>query len=91
MPLYVVIRDVLKGFKVNNELVSVFLTGAIAYELVEYSGVLEQRFQYTKHNERVRRRRTLVIMAGRGGEDSGRSPATPYRAIGEKGARFLTD
>ena len=30
-------------------------------------------------------------MAGRGGEDSGRSPATPYRAIGEKGARFLTD
>ena len=35
VPLYVVIRDVLKGFKVNNELVSVFLTGAIAYELVE--------------------------------------------------------
>ena len=58
VPLYVVVRDVLKAFKVNNELVSVFLTGAIAYELVEYSGVLEQRFQYTKHNERVRRRRT---------------------------------
>ena len=58
VPLYVVIRDVLKGFKVNNELVSVFLTGAIAYELAEYSGVLEQRIHYHKHNERVRRRRT---------------------------------
>lgn len=58
VPLYVVIRDVLKGFKVNNELVSVFLTGAIAYELAEYSGVLEQRIHSHKHNERVRRRRT---------------------------------
>lgn len=41
VPLYIVVRDTLKTFKVNNDTITVCLTGVIAFEVAEYSGVLE--------------------------------------------------
>lgn len=38
VPVYLLVRDVMKALKVQNDVLNVFLTGVVAYEAAEYSG-----------------------------------------------------
>ncbi len=56
VPVYLLVRDVMKALKVQNELLNVFLTGVVAYEAAEYSGFLSwYKLREQRSNERPRR------------------------------------
>ena len=57
VPVYLVVRDILKVFKVENELLNVAITGVLAFEIAEYSGLMRNhclKLKDLKHNERTR-------------------------------------
>ena len=61
-PVYVVVRDVLKGFNIKNDLLTAFVAGAVAFEVANQARLMEwyayQKLHAVKQYERRRPPRT---------------------------------
>lgn len=57
-PVYVVVRDVLKSLRIQNDLLTAFVAGAVAFETANQAGLLEwyayQKLHAVKQYERRR-------------------------------------
>ena len=65
-PVYVVVRDVLKGFNVRNDLFTAFVAGAVAFEVANQTHLVEwyayRKLHHVKQNERRRPPRTHSLV-----------------------------